>query len=442
MPRIATELTALDVRRLSHPGGKRRNVLVPVGGVPGLCLQITPRGARSWILRVVVGEVRRDVGLGSYPGVTLAQARDKARAVRASIEAGVDPVAERKAAKAALVAAQRAGATTFAEAVEGALAARLDGFKNAKHRAQWRATLDAYATHVIGALRVQDVTVADVLRVLSQDVRDKAGEVEGTLWQARPETASRLRGRIEAVLTWATVRGHRSGDNPARWAGNLRELLPAQSATVAHHPALALADAPRWFAALRKREGKGARAVEFAALTAARSGEVRGATWAEIDLEAALWIVPGARMKSGREHRAVLSPAAVALLRALPRAAGNDLVFPAPRGGQLSDMTLTAVMRRLHEADVAAGKPGFVDRQSGRAAVVHGLRSAFRDWVSERTSFPGELAEIALAHRVGSAVEAAYRRGDQIEKRRRLMTDWSHFLAGEARGSVVSIGRN
>jgi integrase len=440
MPRIASELTALDVRRLSHPGGKRRNILAPVGGVPGLCLQITPRGARSWILRVVVGEVRRDVGLGSYPGVTLAQARDKARAARASIEAGVDPVAERKAAKAALVAAQRAGAVTFAQAIEGTLAARLDGYRNEKHRAQWRATLDFYVTPIIGGLRVRDVAVTDVLRVLTQEVRNKAGEAVGTLWQARPETASRLRGRIEATLAWATVRGHRSGDNPARWAGNLRELLPAQSATVTHHPALALADAPRWFAALRAREGVGARAVEFAALTAARSGEVRGAAWAEIDLEAAIWTVPPGRMKTGREHRAVLSDAAVAVLQALPRNVGSELVFPAPRGGRLSDMTLTAAMKRLHEADVAAGGPGFTDRQSGRPAVVHGLRSVFRDWTSEQTTYPGELAEIALAHRVGSAVEAAYRRGDQIEKRRRLMGDWADFLAGEARGNVVSIG--
>jgi integrase len=350
-------------------------------------------------------------------------------------------VAERKAAKAALVAAQRAEAMTFAQAVEGALAAKLDGFKNANHRAQWKSTLDVFAVPVIGTLRVQDVAVADVLRVLSQDVRDKAGEVEGTLWQVRPETASRLRGRIEAVLAWATVRGHRTADNPARWAGNLRELLPAQSAAVRHHPALALGDAPRWFAALRAREGMGARAVEFAALTAARSGEVRAATWAEIDLEAALWIIPAQRMKSGREHRAVLSDAAVALLRELPPAAGDDLVFPAPRGGQLSDMSLTAVMRRLHEADVAADGPGFVDRQSGRVAVVHGLRSAFRDWVAERSVYPGDLAEIALAHRVGSAVEAAYRRGDQIAKRRQMMSDWSDFLAGEARGNVVAIAR-
>ena len=432
MPRIAKELSALDVRRLLHPGG-RRNVLAPVGGVSGLYLQVTAKGARSWILRVVIGGLRRDVGLGSYPGVTLAMARDKAREVRVKIEAGIDPVAERKAAKAALVAAQRKGSMTFAQAVEGALAARLDGFRNAKHRQQWRNTL-AFATPVIGALAVQDVTVGDVLRVLTQEIRGKDGAVEGTLWEVRTETAARLRGRIEAVLSWATVKGHRTGDNPARWAGNLKELLPAPGGVTreSHQPAVALGDAPRWFAALRARDGMGARALEFAALSAARSGEVRGAAWGEIDLEAAVWTVRADRMKMGREHRVPLPPAAVALLRALPRDAGNPLVFPAPRGGQLCDMTLSAAMRRLHEADVAGGGRGFVDRQSGRRAVPHGLRSTFRDWVAERTGFPGEMAEIALAHRVGNAVEAAYRRGDMVAKRRAMMVAWADFLGGRA----------
>ena len=240
-------------------------------------------------------------------------------------------------------------------------------------------------------------------------MRDKAGTVECTLWQARTVTAKRLRQRIEGVLSWATVAGHRTGDNPARWAGNLKELLPAPGKIEekGNHPALALGDAPACFADLRTREGFGARAVEYAALTAARSGELRGATLAEIDLDAALWIIPAARMKMAREHRVPLSPAAVALLKALPKLKDNPLVFTAAKGGQLSDMTLSATMRRMHESAVAAGGAGYLAPRSKRPAVPHGLRSTSRDWVAERTSYPGDMAEVALAHRISNAVEAA-----------------------------------
>ncbi|MCC5987293.1 MAG: integrase arm-type DNA-binding domain-containing protein [Pararhodobacter sp.] len=429
MPKVAEELTALDVKRLAHPGGKR-NVLFSVGGVPGLHMQITPKGGRSWVLRVKVGNMRRDIGLGGYPGVTLSQARDKAREARAKIESGIDPVEERKAAKAALVAAQRRG-MTFADAVDKALAAKLDAFRNAKHRQQWENTLATYATPDLGKMLVQDITTQDVLRVLQP------------LWMDKTETASRLRGRIEAVLSWATVAGHRHGDNPARWAGNLKELLPPPSkvANEGNHPALALDDAPRWYAALQSREGFGARALEFAALTATRSQEVRGACWDEIDMDNALWIVPGARMKMGKEHRVPLSARAVALLKALPRLKDNPLVFPAARGGQLSDMTLSATMRRMHESDIAQGGAGFIDRTSKRPAVPHGLRSTFRDWAAEMTTYPGDMAEVALAHRISNAVEASYRRGDMVEKRRRMMADWADFMGGKVKGGkVVRIG--
>jgi integrase len=381
-------------------------------------------------LRAKVGTLRRDIGLGGFPGVTLSQARDKAREARAKIEGGIDPVEERKAMKAALVAAQRRG-LTFADAVDRCLAAKLDAFKNAKHRQQWENTLATYATPDLGKMLVQDITTQDVLRVLHP------------LWLDKTETASRLRGRIEAVLSWATVAGHRSGDNPARWAGNLKELLPPPSkvATEGNHPALALDDAPRWYAALKTREGFGARALEFAALTATRSQEVRGARWDEVDMGKALWIIPGARMKMGKEHRVPLSARAVDMLKALPRLEGNPLVFPAARGGQLSDMTLSATMKRMHEAEVAHGGAGFIDRVSKRPAVPHGLRSTFRDWVAERTAFPGDMAEVALAHRISSAVEASYRRGDMIEKRRRMMKDWADFMVGNVQGGkVVRIG--
>lgn len=429
MPKVSKELTALDVKRLQHPG-KGRNVTFNVGGVAGLVLQVTPNGGRTWLLRVQVGAKRREIGLGGYPDVTLAMARDRAREAKDQIRRGIDPVEERKAAKAALIAAQHRG-LSFVDAVDRYLAAKLDAFRNAKHRQQWRNTLDSYALPDLGPMLVQDIGTQDVLRVLEP------------IWQSKTETASRLRGRIEAVLSWATVAGHRTGDNPARWAGNLKELLPAPSkvAKVGNHPAVQIDDAPRWFAALRQREGLGARALEFAALTATRSQEVRGARWDEIDLEAGLWVIPAVRMKMEREHRVPLTPEALALLQALPRLADNPLVFPAARGGELSDMTLSAAMKRLHQADVDAGGAGFVDRVSKRPAVPHGLRSTFRDWVAERTHYTGDMAEVALAHRVANAVEASYRRGDMVEKRRDMMAAWAEYLTGhtEGGGKVVRL---
>lgn len=430
MPRVAKELSALDVKRLQHPG-TRGNATFAVGGVSGLLMQITPNGGRTWLLRVSVGGKRREIGLGGFPDVTLAQARERARETKDQIRRGVDPVEERKAARAALAAARRRG-LTFADAADKCLTAKLDAFKNAKHRQQWENTLQTYAMPELGPLLVDEITVQDVLRVLEP------------IWQTKTETATRLRGRIETVLSWATVAGHRTGDNPARWAGNLKELLPAASkvAKQSNHPAVQIGDAPRWFAAIREREGMGARALEFAALTASRSQEVRGARWDEIDLEAGMWVIPAVRMKMEREHRVPLPPEAVALLEALPRFKDNPLVFPAPRGGEMSDMTLSAAMKRLHAADLVDGGPGFVDRVSKRPAVPHGLRSTFRDWVAERTHFPGDMAEVALAHKVGNAVEASYRRGDMVEKRRTMMAAWADYLTGKNRAGaeIVRIG--
>lgn len=418
MPKIAPELSAIKVRRL-RPSGDGKKSFVLVGGVSGLALQITPSGGRSWILRTAVGLKRREIGLGSYPAVSLADARRLASEVKEKIRRGVDPVEERKAARAMLIAAQ-SRSLTFSEAIDRALDAKLDAFSNPKHRAQWRSTLDNYAAPVIGEMPVNEIQVHDVLRVLEP------------IWREKTETASRLRGRIEAVLSWATVSGYRLGDNPARWKGNLKELLPAPKKLTKsdNQPALRIDDAPRWFAELQSRDGMGSQALIFLALTAARSGEVRGATWDEIDLEAAIWTVPAERMKASREHRIPLASGAVALLNALPRFSDNRLVFPAPRGGALSDMTLSAAMKRIHESDKAAGGPGFTDRVSGRPAVPHGLRSTFRDWVAERTDYSGDMAEMALAHRVSNAVEAAYRRGEMVEKRRRMMAAWARYLNG------------
>lgn len=269
---------------------------------------------------------------------------------------------------------------------------------------------------VLGDMKVSDVAVSDVLRVLEP------------IWATKTETASRLRGRIEAVLSWATVGGHRVGDNPARWRGNLDAVLPkpGKVAKVQHNPAVSLTDAADWFKALRERDGIATRALEFLALTAARSGEVRGATWDEIEMDAGVWIISADRMKAGKEHRVPLMQEAIALLKDLPRMEGSPYVFPAARGGMLSDAALSACMRRINDA----GEGIYLDPRSGRPAVPHGLRSTFRDWAAERTDYPREMAEIALAHTVGSSVERAYRRSDMIEKRRAMMASWGEFLGG------------
>lgn len=395
MPRLAKKLSALEVGRLTKPG------LYAVGEVTGLYLQVTPSGARSWILRMTVAGKRRDMGLGGYPSVTLADAKTKARELRELPGKGIDPIEQRRTALSAIAAA-RASALTFDQCAAQYITSHEAGWKNAKHAQQWQNTLATYASPVMGSIMVSDIAVAHVLAVLEP------------IWRDKTETASRLRGRIERVLDWAKGRGYRSGDNPAAWRGNLEAQLPhaGKVAKVDHHPALPVADVGAFMVKLRSVEGMGARALEFAILTAARSGEVRGATWAEIDLSARVWTVPAERMKAGKEHRVPLSDEALRLLKALPRVEGESVLFASPRGGQLSDMTLTAVLRRL-----------------GVPAVPHGFRSTFRDWVAERTNYPNEVAEMALAHTIGDKVEAAYRRGDLFEKRRHMMADWAAFLA-------------
>ena len=404
MPKKAKELKPVEVSRLIGRDGFHA-----VGGVSGLHLQ--NRGDSSaWVLRVTIGNRRRDVGLGGYPDVPLAMARDKARGVRAKIEQGIDPIAERKEFRTVLV-----GALTFDEAAKRLIAAKSPEWKNAKHATQWKATLDTYASPIIGKMPVDKIELRHVVDVLTP------------IWHTKTETASRVRSRMEAVLSWATASGHRSGDNPARWAGNLDAGIlakPSKIRKVKHHAALPIDDLPGFVADLRQREGIAARALEFAILTAARSGEVRGAVWAEIDMDAKTWTVPGERMKAEKEHVVPLTPKAMALLKALPRFAGTDLVFPSPTGKMLSDMTLSAVMRRM-EVD----------------AVPHGFRSTFRDWASERTNYPRDVAEMALAHTIGDKVEAAYRRGDLLAKRTKMMADWAKFIEKEpATDNVVAIG--
>ncbi|MCA1775557.1 MAG: integrase arm-type DNA-binding domain-containing protein [Loktanella sp.] len=419
-------MSALDVRRMAHPGG-RGNATVNVGGVTGLQLQITPRGAKSWILRVTVGDRRRKIGLGSYPTVTLAAARQRARDALDRIAAGADPVEERRAAQAALRAAQ-ARSLTFAEAVEKFAPKKMAEFKAEKQRRLWRSSIEIHAIPVLGGIPVDRITRADVLRVLEP------------IWTEKTETATKLRGRIEGVLTWAEVAGHCEGPNPARWTANLDQFLPKPSRvrTEAHYPALALPDAPLWWADLIAREGMATAALQFVALTAARSGEVRGAIWSEVDLDAGLWVIPAERMKMGRPHRVPLTGEAVALLRALPRMAGGQHVFWSARGGALSDMALSATMRRMQATEERAGRPGYPDPVTGRPATVHGLRSTFRQWTAER-GFDRDMAEMQLAHAVGSDVERAYQRSDMLERRRAMMAAWAAFLRGEGAGQVVPI---
>lgn len=344
--------------------------------------------------------------------VTLAQARALARAAREKVKAGLDPIEEGRAAR-SVQAAARAAALTFQQCANKYIEANKAGWKNDKHAQQWGNTLAQYAFPVMGDLLVRDVALAHVLAVLEP------------LWQTKTETASRLRGRIEAVLDWATARKYRSGDNPARWRGHLDKLLPKPSkvAKVEHHTALSGDEVGAFMVKLRQQEGMGARALEFAILTAARSGEVRGATWSEIDLEGHTWTIPADRMKAGKEHRVPLSAAALGLLKALPRVGGTDLVFPGIKGQPLSDMTLTAVLRRMQVP-----------------ATTHGFRSTFRDWAGERTAHPREVIEHALAHQLKDKAEAAYQRGSLFEKRRQLMDDWSAFLDRPVQsGQVIAL---
>ena len=425
MPRRAKELGPLEVKRLTHPG------VHAVGGVAGLALQVSSTGARSWVFRYRHNGRRREAGLGPYPDVPLAKVRDYAREARELLRQGLDPIAERQAARRKLV--------TFAEAVEKYADEKAIEFRSLLHRKQWRASLERHAVPTLGDIAVKDITLHDVLNMLRP------------IWLETTETASKVRQRVERVLDYATVAGHRSGENPARWRGNLDMVLPAPTKLTGakNYPALRLDDAARWFAALQGRSGASARALEFQALTASRTGAVRFATWEEIDVDRGLWTIQPGRQSSkispsGRPHRVPLSAFALNLLRRLPRASNNPLVFWAPRGGPFSDASLAAVMRKIHSADERDEGKGYFDAQRARAAVPHGLRSTFRTWVAERTQFDGDMAEIALAHKVGNKVQQAYDRSDQLEKRRAMMESWAAFLQsndGAASLSVLDKGR-
>ena len=406
MPKIAKELSALEVSRLNKTGFNA------VGVVPGLGLQIRGR-ARSWILRAKMGGKVRDIGLGGYPGVTLAMAREAARQLRSKIAAGIDPIQERKVRNDELRAAQRKR-LLFVDACRQFLEDKQSEWGNAKHRQQWENTLRTHALPILGNLAVDDIELAYVLEVLKP------------IWHKTPETAKRTRGRIEKVLDWAKVHGHRDGENPARWQGNLENALPSISKirVVKHHPALPYTEIADFIKRLRARKGTAAIALEFAILTAARSGEVRGATWQEFDLKKREWVIPAERMKARKEHRVPLSDRAVEILTEITKDQDDEIVFKAARGGALSDMTLGAVLKRM-EVPV----------------TTHGFRSTFRDWAGETTAFPREVIEHALAHQLKDKAEAAYARGTLMEKRRKLMAAWAEYCerASDAESAVIQI---
>ena len=386
----------MSINRLKEPG------LWAVGGVAGLYLHVNARGARSWILRVVVGDKRRDMGLGGYPDIGVADARQKAREARLKIEQGVDPILLRKQAKSELMALQ-ATDKTFEQAAGEYIKIHADSWSNDKHRKQWESTLAAYAFPVVGKLSLRHIRQEHILKILEP------------IWTTKTETATRVRGRMESILDWAKVKGLRSGENPAAWKGHLDHMLPAPTRLkkIEHLTAVPVREMPGFMVKLRQAAGIAAQALEFLILTAARSGEVRGITWEEVSLDDALWIVPAERMKMKKEHRVPLSNRAVDILKSQPRIDGNPLVFPAPRGSQMSDATMSAVLKRMN-----------VD------ATVHGFRSSFRDWCGDYTNYPRDLAEQCLAHGADDPVEAAYRRGDALERRREIMNAWSKFIAG------------
>jgi len=395
MARGTERLKAVHLGRLSKQPG-----LYNDGA--GLCLRVTPPSASSWVLRYMLGGNAREMGLGRYPDISLAEARQMAAEARKLKAIGVDPIASRKAVR-TQARLEAARSVTFRYCAESFIAAQKKGWKNAKHAEQWKATLETYAMPIIGDLPVQSIDVGMVHKILEP------------IWATKTETASRLRGRIESILDWATVREFRKGDNPARWKGHLESLFPARAKVqkVEHHPALPYAKIGAFMTSLKAEVGLGALALQFTILTAARTGEVIGARWSEIDLDAAIWVIPASRMKTGREHRVPLSPAAMALLRAQQKAGDKSpLLFPGgnPRKA-ISNMAMLQTLRRMGRDDL----------------TVHGFRSTFRYWAAEQTAFAREVAEAALAHTVGDKVEAAYRRGDLFEKRCKLMDAWAQY---------------
>jgi integrase len=432
-PVPTNKLTHLTANNLVKVGRKART-----GDGGGLWLDVRGEGRAAWVFRYTRQGKAREVGLGSQASVSLVQAREAAADCRALLAKGTDPLAQREAelvasqaATKAQQAADAAGKITFRVAAESRMSAMEAQYRNAKHRQQWASTLTTYAYPELGNIPVDAVTRDDVVRALEP------------IWLTKPETARRLRQRIEVVLDYAASRDWRTGANPAVWRGGLSHLLPAtkKASGVRHHPALPWQQLPSMMSALTAAPGMGSLALRFAILTAARSEEVRGARWSEIDLVAKAWTVPASRMKRGRVHRVPLSAEALNVLtlaRQFRQSADSSaLVFPGSKPGKkLSDMTLGAVIKRLNKGE----QPIWVDADGARV-VPHGFRSTFRDWCSDCRSEPREVAEKALSHAVGNAVEAAYRRGDLFDRRVKLMEAWGSYCVGRSGAKVTPIRR-
>ena len=382
----------------------------------GLYLQVGEKGTKSWLFRFMLDGKARQMGLGAVHTISLPEAREAALKCRKLLHEGMDPIEARKEA---LISQQlqTASAMTFKECAEAYIKSHSAGWRNAKHTAQWTSTLKTYVFPVFGSLPVQAVDTALVMKALDP------------IWQVKTETASRVRGRIEAILDWAKARNYREGENPARWKGHLDNLLPARSKVkkVKHHAALPYDEIGAFMNQLSERESVSARGLEFQILTAARTGEVMGANWAEIDIDKALWTIPAERTKTDVEHRVPLSTSVIALLEHMREISSSEFVFPGAKAGKpLSSMAFLQLLKRMGRGDLTA----------------HGFRSTFRDWAAERTAFPREVAEMALAHTIGDKVEAAYRRGDLFEKRRKMMDAWADYCGTvyeDGAGKVVPI---
>ena len=417
MPVIAKTLTAVEVNRLKLSGWHA------VGGVAGLLLQVRESTRaessilRSWILRVRIGGERQLIGLGPYPQVTLAEARERAKKLVSDGRQGVNLKAQKKEVRSALIAAS-AKNKTFKECAEAYMEAHSQDYTNAKHRKQWASTLETYSYPIIGKILVADISMRHVLDVLLQDTKvlDKS---TGKFWYTKTETAKRLLGRIKTVLDYATVNEYRSGSNPALWTGYLDTQLPSPKKLTGtkHHSAIPYFEMGDFMVKLRNNNSISAKALQFLILTAVRSGSVRMAEWSQIDLSKKLWIIPSKNTKTKQEHRIPLQSQAVTLLKSLPRIAENNKIFPSPKGVALSDMSLSQLMRGMKERGELT-----ID------AVPHGFRSTFRDWAAEQTAYPDEIRKAASGHTVGNAVQQAYQRTDLLEKRRRMMEDWSRYL--------------
>ena len=427
MPKRAKELSATEVRRLTCSVGKDGqpyNTLHPVGGVSGLLLQATPSGAKTWLLRTMVGTKRRAIGLGGFPGVSLAEARRKAQEYKNKIVEGIDPVEERKAARRSLIAAQLS-TMTFADATREFMKMKSKEFRDPRQAGQWEGSLDIHAMPHIGKVPVRDIELPHMKAVLDP------------IWETKTETANRIRGRIEKILGWCAVHGYRSNENPARWRGYLDGVFqaPNKIKKKGHHAALSVDALPGFMTDLKKRTGTAARAMEFLILTASRTNEVigdkrigkAGITWQEIDFKAKVWTVPAERMKSGKAHKVPLTDATMSLINSMETGAPDALLFAGPKGDIPSNNFLSALLKRMDQP-----------------VTAHGFRSTFKDWAREHTAYADEVSELALAHVNSDATRAAYARSELLDKRRQLMGDWEQYCyygkAKEKANKVVAIG--